>query len=173
MDYGIMAATFLNLETRKAFRILSTEEARELVPLYAPGISEKSIQQLEAYQRMPDSVLFRVQEVEVPLQQHDLPGPASRKIACTRCGQIIRDHREVEVDGVPLCKPCAQGAYFNNAREITWEDMNWAPEPEQAREDATFPRVYQSREHPQIALQHRKGSEESAETTRLERAASL
>ena len=29
-DYGIMAATFLNLETNEAFRILSTEESRDL-----------------------------------------------------------------------------------------------------------------------------------------------
>jgi formylmethanofuran dehydrogenase subunit E len=29
-DYGIMAATFLNFETRKACRMISKEEAREL-----------------------------------------------------------------------------------------------------------------------------------------------
>jgi hypothetical protein len=31
-------------------------------------------------------------------------------------------------DGKVFCKPCAAGVYFNNAREITWEEMNWAPE---------------------------------------------
>ena len=41
MDYGIMAATFINLETGSAFRILSTEEARSLTDAYAPGIVEK------------------------------------------------------------------------------------------------------------------------------------
>jgi hypothetical protein len=30
-------------------------------------------------------------------------------------------------DGRVFCKPCAAEAYFNNAREITWPDMNWAP----------------------------------------------
>ena len=34
MDYGIMAATFLNLETGKAFRVISTEEARDLAAVY-------------------------------------------------------------------------------------------------------------------------------------------
>ncbi len=67
MDYGIMAATFINLETYKAFRVLSTEEARMLAPLYAPEVEGKSRQQLEAYKRMPDSVLFQVQEVQVDL----------------------------------------------------------------------------------------------------------
>lgn len=127
MDYGIMAATFVNLETGKAFRVLSTDESRELVPFYAPGISGKSQRQLEAYLRMPDSVLFRVQQVQVVVDEFDLPGPTRRKIPCARCGQVVRDHREVVVEGIPLCRPCAHGAYFENAREISWPDMNWAP----------------------------------------------
>ncbi len=127
VDYGIMAATFLNLETGEAFRILSTEEARDLAPFYAPEILDKPQQQLEAYKRMPDSVLFRVQQVKVPLNEFDLPGPTRSKIPCTQCGQLVRDHREVVLDGITLCRPCAHGAYFKDAREITFADMNWAP----------------------------------------------
>jgi len=63
VDYGIMAATFVNLETDKAFRVLSTEESRGLVDAYAPEFADKSSQQLNAYKRMPDNVLFRVQRV--------------------------------------------------------------------------------------------------------------
>jgi len=128
MDYGIMAATFVNLETGKAFRVVSTEEARDLAAAYAPEISEKYPQQLEAYKRMPDSVLFRVQQVEVDIKDSDMPGPTRSKATCANCGQVVRDRREVEQDGRALCKPCAAEVYFNNAREITWEKMNWAPE---------------------------------------------
>ena len=128
MDYGIMAATFVNLESGKAYRILSTEEARDLVAVYAPEISGKSMQQLEAYLRMPDSVLFRVQEVQVDMSEFDLPGPTRSKVSCSRCGQVVRDHREVPTEGMILCKPCAHGAYFKNAQEITWPDMNWKPQ---------------------------------------------
>ena len=60
-----MAATFVNLETGKAYRVVSTEVARSLASVYAPEIQEKHPQQLEAYKRMPDSVLFQVQEVTV------------------------------------------------------------------------------------------------------------
>jgi formylmethanofuran dehydrogenase subunit E len=127
MDYGIMAATFFNMESKKAFRIISTEEARSLIPFYAMEVLEKAQQQLEAYQRMPDSVLFRVQQVEVPISPFDLPGRSRRKVSCRQCGQLVRDHKEVVVEGDFLCKPCARGAYFNKAREITWPDMNWAP----------------------------------------------
>jgi len=129
VDYGIMAATFVNLDTQNAFRVLSTEEARDLACQYAPEISEKYKQQLEAYKRMPDSVLFRVQQVEVVLSEFDLPGPTRRKVSCSRCGQIVRDHREVVVNGAELCRPCAHGAYYSNPREISWPDMNWAPLP--------------------------------------------
>jgi hypothetical protein len=107
--------------------VLSTEEARSLVPLYAPEVTGKSEQQLDAYQRMPDSVLFRVQRVQVGISEFDLPGPTRRKVFCSRCGQVVRDHREAVVDGLTLCRPCADGAYFTNAREVTWPDMNWAP----------------------------------------------
>jgi formylmethanofuran dehydrogenase subunit E len=131
MDYGIMAATFLNLETEKAFRVLSTEEARSLTPVYAPEIGQKSGQQLEAYKRMPDSVLFRVQQVEVALDEFDLPGPTRSKIVCDQCGQVVRDRREMIKDGRRLCKPCAAGGYFSHAREINWPDMNWAPRKSQ------------------------------------------
>jgi formylmethanofuran dehydrogenase subunit E len=138
MDYGIMAATFVNLETGKAYRVVSTEEARSLASAYAPEIAEKHPQQLEAYKRMPDSVLFRVQEVRVKIDECDLPGPTRYKASCSRCGQVVRDQREVIKDGLVLCKPCTRETYFSDAREVTWPDMNWKPESSltQSRKDA-------------------------------------
>jgi len=138
MDYGIMAATFVNLETGKAYRALSTEEARSLANAYAPEIAEKYPQQLEAYKRMPDSVLFRVQEVRVKIDECDLPGPTRYKALCSRCGQMVRDQREVIKNGDVLCKPCTEDTYFSDAKEVTWPDMNWKPESSltQSRKDA-------------------------------------
>lgn len=134
MDYGIMAATFLNLETGKAFRVLSTEEARDLADCYAPGVPGKSARQLEAYKRMPDSVLFRVQKVRVNIDECDLPGPTRRKVVCSRCGQVVRDGREVMEDGRPVCRPCTETSYFSHAREVSWSDMAWRPLPGPAPE---------------------------------------
>ena len=142
VDNGIMAATFVNLDSSHAYRVMSTEEARDLVSLYAPEIQGNARQQLEAYQRMPDSVLFRVQRVEVPMSEFDLPGPTRRKASCTRCGQVVRDHREVVIDGAVLCRPCADGAYFKHAQEMTWPDMNWTP----GRAEALAPAVRKIRE---------------------------
>ncbi len=130
VDYGIMAATFVNLETDKAYRILSTEESRDLAALYAPEVESKKEQQLEAYKRMPDSVLFRVHEVQVRLGEYDMPGPTRRKVACGRCGQVVRDGREVRESGQLLCRPCSGGCYFCDAHEVSWPGMDWSPDNE-------------------------------------------
>ena len=127
VDYGIMAATFVNLETRKAFRVLSTEEARDLASMYAPEIAEKGTRQLVAYKRMPDSVLFRVQKVRVNIDECDLPGPTRRKAVCSICGQVIRDRREARIGGQTVCRPCSGACYFTHAREVSRPDMNWSP----------------------------------------------
>lgn len=132
MDYGIMAATFVNLETDKAFRVLSTEEARSLAQIYAPEVAGKSRQQLEAYKRMPESVLFRVQQVRVTMSKFDLPGPTRRKVSCHRCGQVVRDGCEIVEDGKILCKPCTQICYFIHAQEIAWPKMSWIPQTDEA-----------------------------------------
>ncbi len=127
VDYGIMAATFVNLENGQAYRVISTEESRDLALIYAPLETDKRAAQLAAYRIMPDSVLFRVQEVQVDLTPFDLPGPTRRKVTCVQCGQVVRDNREVVKDGLPFCRPCADGGYFTAAKEIAWEEMNWAP----------------------------------------------
>lgn len=127
-DYGIMAATFVNLETGAAFRVLSTEEARDLAEVYAPEMGNKREQQMAAYRRMPESVLFRVQRVTVHVSEADLPGPTRYRSVCSRCGQVVRDQKEIVRDNRVLCQPCSGDAYFSHAVEITWTGMEGAPE---------------------------------------------
>ena len=122
-DYGIMAATFLNLETEEAYRIVSTEESRDLVSEYAPEIEKKSAQQIAAYERMPLSVLFRVQKVKIPCLEYDMPGPSKKKAVCVKCGQVVRDGKEVMVDGQPYCQPCTHGAYFEDPVDINLDEI--------------------------------------------------
>jgi formylmethanofuran dehydrogenase subunit E len=112
VDNGIMAATFVNLDSGKAVRILSTEKSRDLVPQFAPGVEPKQQQQLTAYKTMPDDVLFQVQPVTVEVPVNDLPGPTRFKAQCEQCGQVVRDKKEVLRGGRVLCRLCAYGAYF-------------------------------------------------------------
>ncbi len=120
-DYGIMAATFVDQASQAAYRVVSTEESRDLANLYAPEAPDPRERQLLAYQRMPEAVLFRVQQVRVDLDRLDLPGPTRRKAVCQACGQVVRDGREVVRDGRVLCRPCASPAYFQEIREISLE----------------------------------------------------
>ncbi len=111
-DFGINAATFLNLETGEAYRIVSTEESRQLADRYAPEEPDPARRQLIGYQQMPDSDLFHVEAVNVHLDECEMPGPPRRKVACARCGQIVRDGREVKQGGMVLCRPCSGMGYF-------------------------------------------------------------
>ena len=112
VDNGIMAATFVNLETEKAFRIVSTESSRDLAPVYAPGVDDIRQQQIDAYRTMPDDVLFTIEPVRVDVPVHDMPGPSRFKVRCASCGAIVRDKKEVLVDHRTLCRPCAYGTYY-------------------------------------------------------------
>lgn len=112
LDYGIMAATFVNLKTGKAVRITALEEAREAAKNYCPGIDDRYRQQLEAYRVMPEAELFRIQPVTVKVPQQDMPGRPLKRVRCEACGDWIQDCRDVEQEGRTLCRPCAFGRYY-------------------------------------------------------------
>lgn len=113
-DYGKVAATFLNLKTKKAFRIVCPERTRELVDKYCePGIEGKKEKAVTAYKKMPLSELFVVSEVKVDVKPDDMPGHAKYKVDCEECGETVSDHREVVHNGKTLCRSCASGGYFS------------------------------------------------------------
>jgi len=117
VDNGIMAASFVNLETGKAFRICSTEESRDLAQKYAPEITDSAQQQLEAYKRMDLDDLFTIEEVIIDVPACDMPGPTRFKSVCAKCGQVVRDKREVMKNNEILCRPCALGTYYQPVRK--------------------------------------------------------
>jgi formylmethanofuran dehydrogenase subunit E len=111
-DFGINAATFVNLDNRAAYRIVSTERSREACKAYAPSEKDPRRQQLEGYKKMPDDLLFDVQQVRVDLPEWDMPGPPRRHTECTRCGQMVRDGKEIRHGEETLCGPCSRLTYF-------------------------------------------------------------
>ncbi len=112
MDFGIMAATFVNLETGKAVRVTALEESRELSKKYCPEIENKYKQQLAAYRVMPEEELFSVQEVKVTIPECDMPGRPQRRVQCEKCKDHVQDSRDVEQDGRVLCRACAGQRYY-------------------------------------------------------------
>ena len=114
MDFGIMAATFVNLETGKAVRITAREESRELSKKYYPTLANKYQQQLEAYKIMPEEELFSFQDVKADIPECDMPGRPLRRVQCDGCGDYVQDCREVEQDGKILCRACAGQRYYSS-----------------------------------------------------------
>lgn len=112
LDFGIMAATFVNLESGKAVRVTAREEARTLSVSYCPEVADKYQRQLEAYKVMPQEELFAFQEVKVALRDCDMPGRPIRRVQCDQCGDWVQDCREVEQQGKLLCRSCAGGRYY-------------------------------------------------------------
>ena len=112
MDYGKMAAAFLNLKTGRAVRLVAKEAARDRAKEHFPGIDNKYTAQLEAYKIMPDDELFDLAVVEVELKDEDKPGRPSGRVQCERCGEHVQDKREVCRDGRVLCRACADGGYY-------------------------------------------------------------
>lgn len=117
VDFGIMAATFLNLETGKAFRVLAKEEAKERAKYYYPHIENPALRELLAYKIMPLEELFEIQEVKVKLREIDLPGKPREKIICEKCGIVVRDGRHLELNGKKFCKICAGYSYFERVED--------------------------------------------------------
>jgi len=95
LDYGKMAATFVNLKTGRAIRIVAKEESRGLANRYFPHIEDKYQCQTEAYKIMPDEELFEWKEVEVEIPPEDMPGRPLKRVKCDWCGEYVHDRREV------------------------------------------------------------------------------
>lgn len=112
LDYGIMAASFVNLDSGAAVRITALEEARELSKNYCSEIIDKYARQLSAYKIMPDHELFRVEHISLQIPQEDLPGRPLRRVQCSRCSDWVQDKRDVTVTDQILCRNCLNGRYY-------------------------------------------------------------
>ncbi len=117
IDYGVMAATFVNLDTGRAVRIVAREESRELSRKYCPEVENKYQRQLDAYRVMPLEELFTVEEVRVDIPEEDMPGRPLKRVQCESCGDWVQDCRDVERDGKTLCRGCANGKYYQSLEE--------------------------------------------------------
>jgi formylmethanofuran dehydrogenase subunit E len=113
LDYGKVAATFLNTETTEAVRVVALEESRALADARYPEIESKKERQFRAYREATDDELFKIERVAVGYGEMDAPGRPRSRVLCASCGEGINDGREVRSDeGQVLCRPCAAGGYY-------------------------------------------------------------
>jgi formylmethanofuran dehydrogenase subunit E len=118
LDYGKLAATFLNIETGKAVRVVALESSRDLADLRHPEIEDKYERQMQAYREATEGELFGVTEVEVQVREKDLPGHPRSRVICHKCGEGVNDGREINLpDRIALCRPCVYGTYYQPQQE--------------------------------------------------------
>ncbi len=112
VDYGKVAATFVDLETNRAVRVVAREDSRQKAKAMFPDFADPHKAQLEAYKVMNDADLFTWQPVRVKLRPEDLPGRPRSRVTCARCGEGVNDGRELRVDSQILCRSCAGESYY-------------------------------------------------------------
>jgi len=111
-DFGKVAATFCDLATGRAVRVLARESSKELARQRFPEIADRNQQQMRAYREMEDAALFESQWVRVAIGPEDLPGYKAPRVTCAACGEGISFRREVIRDGRTLCRACAGERYY-------------------------------------------------------------
>lgn len=119
VDYGKLAATFVDLHTGNAVRVVARATAREKAGIYSCQGRTKYEAEVAAYQAMTDDELFRIERVVMKVPSEDMPGPPLHRIICDQCGEEVNDYREVLVAGKVLCRPCAYGGYYQPCNEAS------------------------------------------------------
>jgi len=114
VDYGKVAATFLNTENQRAVRIVALESARTLADERYPEIENKRQRQFQAYSDATDDELFKTELVSIQLRDLDAPGSPRSRVMCVVCGEGVNDGREVvDENGDALCRGCYGGTYYS------------------------------------------------------------
>ena len=119
LDYGKVAATFLNVDTGEAVRVAARESSRALAEQRHPEISDKKLRQMMTYRAALDNELFTTEVVEVQLNENDQPGHPKSRVICNECGEGVNDGRELNtVEQGTLCQACAFGSYYQTSPSI-------------------------------------------------------
>jgi formylmethanofuran dehydrogenase subunit E len=111
MDYGKVAATFVNLQTGSALRVSENPESRNYAIQLMPDAPIWEAQR-DAYQMMPDDHLLQWQPVRLLT-----PIPfitEKHSVHCEICGDRINEHCEVVTVTQVLCKACAFSPYYQS-----------------------------------------------------------
>lgn len=112
LDFGKVAATFVNKLTLDAFRIHAHPEARKRATVLYPQARSHWHAQLEAYQLIPDEELLVARPVSLQVDLEAIISRAGIRAQCQACGEEIINQRESIHGGSVLCRACAGEAYY-------------------------------------------------------------
>ncbi len=114
VDYGKIAATFVEVKTGKAIRVAPRMGIRDRALNYAPEEHKRYFAMLIGYQRMPVDELLVFEEVGLTRPIESIISRAGVRVNCENCSEEIINEREVIYEGQILCQPCAGKSYFQS-----------------------------------------------------------
>ena len=118
MDYGKVAATFVDTQTERAIRIWPHPLSRDRATDYDCSPSHWQAQ-LEAYQIMPADELLSACEVTLTVCMKEIISRPGIRVNCAICGEEILNERERIQDGRTVCLSCAEGGYWHSVPAVS------------------------------------------------------
>lgn len=112
VDFGKVAATFVDTHTGQAVRLAARRSARGLAADYAPEARGRWEAQLLGYQCMPDALLLDECAVALTTPLAQILSRPGQLAVCQVCGEEIINEREVARAGQVLCRTCAGESYY-------------------------------------------------------------
>lgn len=112
LDFGKVAATFIDTLTGRAVRVVPRASARQQAKDYAPEAKSRWESYLLGYQRMPEEELLQLQPVTLTVSLEKLLSKEGYRVQCERCGEEVTNEREVVQNGQTLCRACVGEGYY-------------------------------------------------------------
>ena len=111
VDFGKVAATFVDTESGEAVRIHPHPDSRHQAITAAPEAPDRWHAQLVGYQILEDHELLIAEPVELTVDLAGLISHDGARARCARCGEEISNQRELVCGGEVLCRACSGEAY--------------------------------------------------------------
>ena len=121
VDYGKVAATFVNVQMERAIRVAPRLDIRDRAFAFVPEEPQRYFAQMRAYQIMPDEELLAFQEVMLDTPVRDIVSRPGIRVNCHVCGEEIMNGREIYQNGSALCRTCAGDGYYQSIL-TSWKD---------------------------------------------------
>jgi formylmethanofuran dehydrogenase subunit E len=112
VDYGKVAASFIDTQTNHAVRIAPALDIRERADIYAPTAPSRYLAQMQAYQSMPDDEMFTIQYITLNINLAQIVSNPELRVHCQQCGEEVMNEREVRQNGMTLCRACTGITYY-------------------------------------------------------------
>ena len=125
-DYGKAAASFVDCLTGRAVRVAPALDIRDRALACAPEEPRHYFAQMKAYRVLPDERMLTITEVQLETPLEKIMSRRGVRVNCAICGEEIMNEREIEREGMLLCRACAGLAYLREPMSLRTLELNWS-----------------------------------------------